>query len=250
MKNLNEGLKAGDLSELVLPLVSIDEYESKLDDDSIVIGFFIHDKEPAQDLNRFIQKGAVNILDTDVSPAPNEDGYFVVFVELLRDSNSPEKILSILSTLEGLTDIKKWRGIFYGKENTIEITRESLNQNMRLQSTEDHEGHDDDVDDSDQDVKEWFMLSDLNGLLIENSTVTLQGIKTQIDLTLVDFGDFNTLKERNEVLSQPLRMDESAQRNMTRIHALLGDRWLVEHLHSHVLLSNVDSSNVGLFRIQ
>ena len=58
MANLFEGLKEGDLAELVLPMISIDEFESKLDDDSIVVAFYVGDRDPSQDLNRFIQKGA------------------------------------------------------------------------------------------------------------------------------------------------------------------------------------------------
>ena len=68
MVNLVEGLKEGDLEELLIPMISIDEYESKLDDDSIVVAFYVRDRDPSYDLNRFIQKGASAILDTDVSP--------------------------------------------------------------------------------------------------------------------------------------------------------------------------------------
>ena len=79
---LNEGLRPDDLEDLVLPILSIDEYESKIEDDGIVVGFYTQYKDPANDLNRFIQKSAIDILDSEVSPAPTEDGYFIVFVEL------------------------------------------------------------------------------------------------------------------------------------------------------------------------
>ena len=41
MAQLNEGLKELDLQDLVLPLVSVDEYESKIDEEAIVVAFFI-----------------------------------------------------------------------------------------------------------------------------------------------------------------------------------------------------------------
>ena len=106
MVNLVEGLKEGDLEELLIPMISIDEYESKLDDDSIVVAFYVRDRDPSYDLNRFIQKGASAILDTDVSPAPNEDGFYMVFVEFLRDEDFPNKLLNTLGSLRGLTGIQ------------------------------------------------------------------------------------------------------------------------------------------------
>jgi hypothetical protein len=97
--DLFEGLREGDLEGLVLPHLSIDEFETKLDDDAIVVAFHVLDRDPANDLNRFIQKGAVALLDTDVSPAPNEDGYYVVFVELERNETFPERMMHILDSV-------------------------------------------------------------------------------------------------------------------------------------------------------
>src|ERR1700748_2916530 len=93
---LIEGLRENDLEGLVLPVISIDQFESKIDDDAIVVAFYVEYRDPAIDLNRFIQKSAVDILDTEVSPAPTEDGYFVVFVELMRDDKFMKKMSVIM----------------------------------------------------------------------------------------------------------------------------------------------------------
>ena len=73
---LKEGMRENDLDDLVLPLITIDEYVSKIGDDKevIVVGFFVEDEDPANDLSRFIDRSVTNILDTDVSPVPNEEG--------------------------------------------------------------------------------------------------------------------------------------------------------------------------------
>jgi hypothetical protein len=55
---LYEGMWSGDLADLVQPLVSIDEYASKIDPNAIAVGFYVQDKDAADDLNRFIQKVA------------------------------------------------------------------------------------------------------------------------------------------------------------------------------------------------
>lgn len=245
MSKLFEGLKEGDLEDLVLPLLSIDEYESKLDDDSIVIAFYVRDKDPAQDLNRFIQKGAVDILDTDVSPAPTADGNFMVFVEMLRDSEFPQKCLDILDSLGGLTGVEEWAVEIYDVEGQQPAELEVLQTMVRLVSSETHE----EPEAVDEALTEFFKNSDLQGLTVEGRQVTLEGLVSDYKLELIDLGVFDQLIERNAVLTQGLRLDEAAQHNVSRLQALLGDLWTVEHLNNHVLLSNLLSEDVALFRL-
>jgi len=248
MDNLFEGLKEGDLDQLVLPLISIDEYESKLDDDSIVIAFFVHDRDPAADLNRFIQKGAVAILDTDPSPAPNEDGFYLVFVEVLRDENFPKKTMDILGSLEGLTNIKSWRASIYDVDATQIASEELLASLVRLQSVETHE-EEPTEDDVNEELTEFFRQSDLEGLRVDGRNVVLESLFTEWNLEFVDLGSFDVLQVRNAVLSQGVRLDEAAQHNVSRLTAMLGDQWGVEHLENHVLLSCALSEDVALFRL-
>jgi hypothetical protein len=60
----------GDLAGTLLPDVSIDEFEPKAgnDEDVIVVAFHLNDKDPADDLNTFIQRGFIDTLDVEVSP--------------------------------------------------------------------------------------------------------------------------------------------------------------------------------------
>jgi hypothetical protein len=242
MSGLFEGLKENDLESLVVPLISVDQYESKLDDDSIVVGFFVRDREPAGDLNRFIQKGAVDLLDTDVSPAPNENGEYLVFVEMLRDREFPQRLLAMLDSLRGLTAIEDWSLDIYDVEENLPATLENLEKMVRLVSLEEGESDED-------ELVEFFQNSDLEGMVVEGRQIHLRGSQTSVELSLVDFGDFQSVKENNAVLAQGTRLDETAQRNVSLLQNLLGDTWIVEHLQDHVLLSNVLDENVALLRI-
>lgn len=245
---LFEGLKEGDLEDLVVPLISIDEYESKLDDDAIVFAFFVMDKNPAQDLNRFIQKGAYPLLDTDVSPAPNEDGYFMVFIEVLRDENFSSTLLSTLSDIKGLTRIEEWNGQFYGQEETLPINEETLSQYVRLDPLPEVE-EDEEVEDISEALTEFFRQSDLESLSISGDHITLEGIQSSVGLEFVDLGPFESMRKAHWELSQGLRLDEAAQSNVSRLQRILGDLWVVEHLENHVLLSNILGEEVALLRI-
>lgn len=113
MHNLFEGLEKSDLERLVHPELHIDEFQSKLGDDSdvIVVSFKIKDKEPANDLVSFIEKGYSWVLDADVSSGEMDDGDYIVFVELDRSSEAPEQINGLMEDLMNLTgqDLSSWR---------------------------------------------------------------------------------------------------------------------------------------------
>lgn len=237
---LTEGLKEGDLEYLVDSTISIDEYESKLDDDSIVVGFFIDDKDPAEDLNRFIQKGATAILDTDVSPAPNEDGKFMVFVEMLRDKEFPAKLCEILENIRGLTGHESWLMTVYNHEEPIEVSAEAIKKNVRLISMEDN---------MKEEVMEFFRPSALDDLIIEGKNLTFKKHNITETFELVDLDVFESLAVNNAVLGLPVKLDESTRATRRVFEALLGDHWLVEHLGSYVVLSRFDEPKMALVRI-
>ena len=107
---LREGMREGDLADLVIPLIDVDNYISKVDpDECIVFGFYVHDKSAAEDLNRFLQKSSTPILDTEISPAPDQHGYYLVFVEFMNNDRLAENVTSILAEIKTLVDIDEWQ---------------------------------------------------------------------------------------------------------------------------------------------
>lgn len=246
---LVEGLREGDLEDLVLPLLSIDEYESKIDDDAIVVGFFVQDRDPANDLNRFIQKSAVSLLDTDVSPAPNEDGYYVVFVELMRDHAFPRKVLDILATLSGLTGINNWQAKIHDEDGVFPVDEKTLTVKVRMDPVEDEVEALEREREISESLNAFFRPSILDSMTYEQGTLTLERRGVSTTLTLVDFGDAATLRENNAVMSQPMKLDEAAQRNVRRLQSFLGSHWLVEHLDGYVVLSHDMADEVALLRL-
>lgn len=112
-----EGMWSNDLEDLLQPLVSIDEYESKIDDGAIVMAFFINDRDAADDLSRFIQKSSVPIIDSDVSPAPDQRGYYLVFCELAANDRFVENLCSICEEVGQLGGIDNWQMKLRGKSS-------------------------------------------------------------------------------------------------------------------------------------
>ena len=116
MSKLSEGLTRHALEYLVMPMVTIDEFESKIDDRRVVVtGFYVTDQDPAVDLSIFIEKSSIRPLDTEVSPAPTDDGYYLVFVEMTRNEEFPTRVVQMCEQVSNLTNTKKWQFHPYGE---------------------------------------------------------------------------------------------------------------------------------------
>jgi hypothetical protein len=121
-KQIFEGLRPGDLEDLVLPEITVDDFEPKSGspENVVVVSFYVKDLDPAQDLASFIERGAHNILDTEVSPSPDEEGNYLVFVEMHRDETLTDSFMKILEDIKKIVSIDKWNVEFY-KNGMVEI---------------------------------------------------------------------------------------------------------------------------------
>ena len=109
MRNLLEMLEPHDLDGMIDSTIHIDEYKSKMGDDAdiSVFSFKVKNKSAAEDLVNFIEKGYEWVLDADVSSGEIEDGEFLVFVEIERNSELPHNITLLLDELTNITDIEQ-----------------------------------------------------------------------------------------------------------------------------------------------
>jgi hypothetical protein len=112
---INETLLANDLQFLVSSVIEIDSYKSKIGDDSkmIVISFNVDDKEPADDLARFLELGYDWVVDADATDGPIDTGKYKVFVEIERNKHAPERIDKILGAVKKLTGLDNFRFRYY-----------------------------------------------------------------------------------------------------------------------------------------
>lgn len=244
---LNEGLRENDLDDLVLPILSIDEFESKIDDDAVVIGFFVKDSDPAQDLNRFIQKSPVSLLDSDVSPAPNEDGYFMVFVELVRDTTLSSKIQTLLDEIKSLVNLSKdeWQFTCYGHESVFDLNDKNLYVLIRTEPLEDLIKQAE--DDFNNDVMEFLQPSILDDVLVESDHISLvRGVK-KLGASLVAFGESDD-PDIVDVTDGALQLTEAARTRVQMFESLLGAGWYVAQYGDIITLSNAVDTRVLCLR--
>jgi hypothetical protein len=129
-QQLNENLREKDLKNLINNIFEIDSYKSKMgeDKDIVVLSFTVEDKEPADDLVNFIERGYDFVLDADVTPGELKDGRYKVFVEIERNRRSPENILEILDGVGKLSGIENFKFRYYKSFNSIPADQNTITE--------------------------------------------------------------------------------------------------------------------------
>lgn len=108
--NIKESVSAHDLHSMVHNIISVDEYQPKLNEDNIVVCIQVKDcYDAAYDLSSFLEKSPNDILDTEAPEPQNMDGRYNVFVEFSRDAAFPKKLQDLITDLERISNKEKWK---------------------------------------------------------------------------------------------------------------------------------------------
>ena len=78
------------------------------------------------DLAKFIERGSTQMLDTEVSPNPNDVGMYIVFVEV-KNEDLMTNTLSLIHDIRGLVDNVEWELKFY-KRPSINVKAEEIKE--------------------------------------------------------------------------------------------------------------------------
>ena len=190
----------GDLEGTILPNISIDEFKPKAgdDEDVIVVAFYLKDLGPAEDLNTFIQRGFIDTLDVEVSPSTDEDGNYLVFVEMSRDDTFPNKFQALLVDVGNLVDNTDWNiKTYYSNEKTFKYNDPMLYQYIVL-SPADYVPKDEfKMKKIKEAIEEFFSTSLVTNLTIDNNIVIIAGNGKKIIAEVIDVGDYDTVIGRN-----------------------------------------------------
>jgi len=135
MKNpLVEGLRQNDLKDLIKPYFSVDIFEPKFgkNEEIVVVAFVADAKEPAEDLKSFIENGAFDQLDCEVSGGPNKKGHYLVFCEFNRDNTLFTNISEVASHIYQVAEInpEEWKFRAYRNESILPFNEENFAENI------------------------------------------------------------------------------------------------------------------------
>lgn len=231
MPKLMEGLRPHDLKGMLDNYVSVDEYESKIDEAALVIALYVSDRHAAQDVSRFIQKSFVELLDSEVSASPDQNGQYLVFVELPMNSKVGEEIAELCDDLSSLGDIKSWRVKVRGAEETKGIPAKEI-QKVVDQGLSDA-------------LHEYFKDSPVTNILVEGRC-TVRFDTQEMQFSVTDHGLYEDVAKRKNLGSRAVDLCIVSQRMCRNINNLLGMQWTVEKLGEQFLLVNTQTNRALL----
>jgi len=109
-----------DLEGRIESAIHFDEYKPKMgkDDAIIVATFKVFGKQPAQDLENFIEMGYDWVIDAETSAGEISEGRYIVFVEAERRNSYPQKFMSMIGDLNNLTDVEDWTMVYFAKPDS------------------------------------------------------------------------------------------------------------------------------------
>ncbi len=118
-----------DLEGRIESSVHFDEYKPKMgkDDAVIVATFKVFGKQPALDLENFIEMGYDWVIDAETSAGEISEGRYIVFVEAERRSTYPQKFMSLINDLNNLTDVEQWTMVYFDKPDSKKNPVQPLN---------------------------------------------------------------------------------------------------------------------------
>ena len=202
-------LKNNDLKNTILPTVSIDEFEPKAGDNEnvIVVAFYLTDEDPAADLNTFIQRGVIDTLDVEVSPNTDDDGRYLVFVEMARDDTFPQKFQALLKDVGNVAGKMEWKVRPYLADNQEFVATDPALYQYIMIKPEEYISKDEFMKESMQSRVESF-LQDAHIMYcnFEGNNVTLGAGGRKIVAEVVDVGDYDTVIGRNFLAESAFRL--------------------------------------------
>lgn len=218
--DLNEGLRKSDLADLIENVISIDEFESKIggEDEIIVLAFFLKSERAAVDLKGFLETSSIDIIDVSVSPAPNENNEFLVFVEIDRDKKSINRVLKIAEEVSKISNINEWFMIAYRHEKKVPLNQENLS--TMVDFIPDHMQH--------QHLKEFFE-SVKNIVYLSGNRIDINGLQ----LEFVENYDVNKI---NECVNFDIEMSATAlilEKKLAKKYVIIPDNQDIIIMNEH-----------------
>ncbi len=213
---INEGMRPDDLVGMVRAVVSVDCFQSKIDEQAIVLAFSVSDRTAADDVNRFIQKSYVDLLDTEVSAAPDQKGFYLVFVEMVNDDKLAKGIADLCGDLSALCAIEKWVVEVRGNEPTPGLKANEIEAAVNEKMG--------------RHLEEFFLRSSLDHVVLNENVWTVGKGNSQLSFTVDDFGTLSEVTARNNL--HRVNLDESANSSnlCAEVCAMFGAGWSVQKL--------------------
>lgn len=219
-QQLNEGLRAMDLKEMVHDIFEVDTFRSKMgeDQDVCVVSFKVKDRSPAKDLMEFIEKGYSFVLDSDVSSGEDNKGEYSVFVEISRTPKLAEQIQELIYGIKRLTGLNEFKFKYHKESSIREVNTDNL-KNYVPSTISEYNSFIDKI--KTESVKSFFSKTLMDDLTLNDNTITIyKPFNKTITLEIIKDGNNDSILEG---IDQGFAVDETATSEVFWLTKVLGD---------------------------
>ena len=182
-------LRENDLRGLVKDIFEVDNYKSKIgnDRDVCVLTFIVDSKDPAEDLENFIEMGYDFVMDAECTSGELDDGKYRVFVEIERSRHLSEQLVELIDGVSKVTGIEDFRFRYHKEFKSVEATQEQYDKKI----PNDPDAYDAAVESSGiNNFQEFFINSYVDDVKLLGETLSLKRVyKDLLEFKVVDFGE-------------------------------------------------------------
>jgi tetratricopeptide (TPR) repeat protein len=127
---LEDDSRFGNLEGMIADKFLVDAFQPKICDekDVVVVAFLVRQSNSAGELCDFIAQGPFQFLNVEASNTPDEDGNYVVLVEISRSGNMVEHLENLLEYIDQLAHIDEWYFQPHGQDSAIAWSSDSFHQ--------------------------------------------------------------------------------------------------------------------------
>lgn len=235
-------LREEDLKNTVLKKISIDEFEPKTgtSEEVLVLGFQLSENLPSKDLYKFLNNSIIEMRDIEVSPNPNPDGYYMVFVEMDRQEEVLNNIKSVVKEVERLSGKLNWEVSTTLSEEIIELDNEELVKYIQMdpenymtkdefvatqeavkQKEEEHR-LEEEAQDNSNSILEFLNASNILEAGINDGKLHLRGSRDVATLDVVNFGHGPDVMKEVGISESAIKLEHDKVA-MAKLNAMLGE---------------------------
>lgn len=235
-------LRKLDLVGTISDLISIDEFEPKTgtNNELIVIAFYAIDEDPAKDLDSFLERSHINTIDVEVSPNPNDDGYYLVFIELKRNKEFFATFYSIIKDVERIAGKQDWKVSPYLSDKMFNVNDDRWEKYVIIEPekyiTKKELEDKNKKEKASESIVEHFRNSCLSDLKISGNNITFVGNLGKVDAKLLAFCTTDKLNESFDMSEQIEWTPTTIEVNILK--EALGAGWQVCKQGGDILIFN------------
>jgi hypothetical protein len=247
------GLKQSELKDTMLSKVSIDEFEPKTGDveDVITAGFYVSESEVGNDLYKFVSNSTADVRDVEVSPNPNADGYYMVFIEMDRNPEALSKIREICKDIENVAGKLKWQGKTHLIDEYHNLYEDDIEKYVILEPAKymDKETYDQaqqaaqeeaEKQDNSNKILEFLKDSSLLEAGLNDNKIVMRGARDVAQLEIVNFGPAKDIMAEVGINESAIKPLDSTLR---KFNSMLGEMRAVP-IDEYIVIFHPSQDNV------